>query len=481
MKSLAAKIMALVLLSALGMAGGCKDGGNGRTTPTPTVRDLALESPFGFHPAEVSKPGYDNNGYGDAENIGVKWTRPGIYAFWFIVQPDLTVQEYDFSDYDQQWSAIPASMTILANISPGPTSEGRVLPGSYLPINEAQYIAFVKATVERYDGDGMDDMPGLLNASKYWQVGNEPNTTRSGFAGLQSMTYTAIKEACPDCMVLIGGVPGMPADYLSSFDVYYKPILDELSGKYVDIMDFHWYGNATGDYKGAKEAHDHIRSALNAAGFPAIPMWITEMGSYSGNLTDPPQPPSDYLFQTEHQQALDYFKRFVYPLSFGVKKIFSGFGPMEGFKYDGGYFDYTGLIYDGWGGGDPGLGVKKLAYYTYKKMTEVLEGSDWDAIQTMQESDNVYAYKFVKNGSPVYVAWWDYFEEPSFVTGNTKQVVVTGLQGVSAIATEIVPKFATGAEVTDYSTAFNMSTLAISNGSVTLNLGENPVFLEALK
>lgn len=42
---------------------------------------------------------------------------------------------------------------------------------------------------------------------------------------------------------------------------------------------------------------------------------------------------------------------------------------MEGFKYDGGYFDFTGLIYDGWGAGDPGLGVRKLSYYTYRKMT----------------------------------------------------------------------------------------------------------------
>ena len=40
---------------------------------------------------------------------------------------------------------------------------------------------------------------------------------------------------------------------------------------------------------------------------------------------------------------------------------------MDGFKGDDGYFDHTGLIYDGEDSGDLGLGVKKLAYYTYKR------------------------------------------------------------------------------------------------------------------
>ncbi|KAF5436221.1 hypothetical protein C5S36_00880, partial [Candidatus Methanophagaceae archaeon] len=58
-----------------------------------------------------------------------------------------------------------------------------------------------------------------------------------------------------------------------------------------------------------------------------------------------------------------------------------------------GYFDHTGLIYDGQGSNDLGLGVKKLSYYTYKLMTEKLECSNWNNIETIQESDNVYVYK----------------------------------------------------------------------------------------
>ncbi|MBI5074430.1 MAG: Ig-like domain-containing protein [Nitrospirae bacterium] len=454
--------------------------GNLAGSTTLTVYDAVIESPFGFHPASVEKQGYTNNGYGDAQNIGVTWTRDGVYAFWFLVQPDLASEAYDFTKYDKQWSRVPSGTHILANISPqGPIDEGRCLAGSYFPVDEQKYVAFVKAVVRRYGGDSYA-ASGLAAPIKYWQVGNEPNNVKSRFADLQRITYTAIKEVCPDCMVLIGGVPGMPpvADYLSNFDQHYKPILNALGGNYVDVMDFHWYGNATGDYRGAKEAYDHIRSVLEADGFPSMPFWITEMGAYSGDPASVTPAPFDYPLQTEQQQALDYFKRFVYPLSFGIKKIFPAFGLMEGFKYDGGYFDYTGLIYDGWGTNDLGLGVKKLSYYTYKKMTEMLEGSDWKNIQTIQASGNVYTFKFMKNNAPIYVAWWDYFNETSYAPGNTKTISISGLPAGSVLVTEAVPKFSAGKDVTDYATAFRTETVAASNGTITLTVGENPVFVE---
>lgn len=447
--------------------------------------DEAKESPFGFHPAAVAKPGYTNNGYGDAENIGVKWTRVELYALWFLIQPDLDSPTYDFSRSDQLWSRVPTGMNILANIAPqGPIDEGRCLANSYFPVDEQKYIAFVKAVVQRYGGSSYADA-GLAAPVKYWQVGNEPNGTKGGFADLQRVTYTAIKEVCPDCTVLIGGVTGMPPvdTYIASFDQDYKPILDALGGQYIDVMDFHWYGAASGDYRGVKEVYEHIRSVLNNGGFPAnLPVWITEMGAYSGAPRVVGQPASGFDFpaQTEREQAMDYFKRFVYPLSFGVKKIFPAFGLMEGFKHDNGYFDHTGLIYDGADSGDAGLGVKKLGYYTYKKMTGLLEGSDWNSIRTIQASDNVYIFKFTKNNAPVYVAWWDYFNDPNYLPGAVTQVALSGRQGATARSTKVVPKFSSGAEVTDYSSAFTTVTEPVAGGLVTINLDDSPVIIEEI-
>jgi hypothetical protein len=78
----------------------------------------------------------------------------------------------------------------LGNITVGPESEGYSLPGSYLPVDTPAYQAFVRATIERYDGDGLSDMPGLVTPIRYWQVDNEPNTgpsaSRADFAQLQA-------------------------------------------------------------------------------------------------------------------------------------------------------------------------------------------------------------------------------------------------------------------------------------------------------
>lgn len=439
--------------------------------------NIYQDSPFGFHPALVNMPSCTNNGYCDAQNIGVTWNRPSLYALWYSIQPDINLTDYQWAQYDNLYGKIPVGINILANIATQmKTDWGYELAGSYMPVDTDKYVAFVKAAVERYDGDGVSDMPGLVNPIKYWQVGNEPNDIlKKDFSSLQSITYTAVKEACPDCTVLIGGVPGMPPsdNYLKYFNSQYKPILDALQSGYVDVMDIHWYGNATGDYKGVKDVYNYIRSVLNTDGFPDMPIWITEMGSYSGQ-------PVNYSFQTERQQALDYLKRFVYPLSFGVKKVFPAFGLSEGFKYNNGYFDCTGLIYDGVGYGDPGSGVKKLAYYTYKLMTEKLEGSDWNNVQTIQESDHVYIYKFTKDNKPIYVAWWDYFDEPAYQYGDVKTTKLNADFTGDVMVTRAVPDANGGVELNenDYPNFFPTETHSVVNGQVTINLGEIPVFIE---
>ncbi len=441
-------------------------------------------SPFGFHPAKTDLPGHPHD-YTDAQAIGVTWARGELYAFWSLVQPDLTTQTYNFVPFDVEYGSIPQGISPLGNIAVEPPgSTGYEVTGSYLPVDEAKYSAFVQALVKRYSTQGPDSMPGLTNPVKYWQVENEPfDTQTTSFADVQRITYLAVKAACPDCTVLIGGVGGFPpvSRYLKAFDLGYKPILDALHGQYVDVMDFHWYGQATGDYRGAGDAYNHIRTVLDADGFTSVPIWMTEMTAFSGTIVSSGTSSTPtYPSQTERQQALDYVKRYVYPLSLGVKVIFAGFGVMDGFKYDGDYFDYTGLIYDSAVPGDLTTGQKKLGYYSYRKMTEKLEGSDWNSTATVQQANDVYVYRFTKNGKAIYVAWWDYFNDPTYTSGKVRAVTISGLNSATVTVTEALPKFATGAEVTaaGYANSFTVTTVAVSAGSVTLNLGDSPVYVE---
>ncbi|MBM4053164.1 MAG: hypothetical protein FJ264_00530 [Planctomycetes bacterium] len=434
-------------------------------------------SVFGYHPAAVLENGYSDNGLFDAEYIGVKWTRQATPAYWSNVQPDLNADEYDFDFYDKQWGNVPTSMCIMGCLAPG---SGRTLEDSWYPTNEEQYIAFVKATVERYDGDGIDDMPGLQNPIKYWQVGNEfGGSGWSDFADLQKISYQAIKETCPDCTVLLGGIASLSFDYMSRFDEYYGSVIEELNGNFIDIIDIHWYEEADGGYRlkdntTGDDILDHVRDFLVKSGFPEdMPIWSTEMGTYSGQ-------PEGLPYQTEHQHATDNFKRYIYGLSRGIAKIFQSYGMMEGWQDEDDTFDHTGLIYEGKNSSDRGLGIKKLGYYSYKKMTETLEGADWSTLEMLRDgtdTDLLYLFRIIKDNIPIYIAWWDYFDDPDYFQGNTKDIRLRGIPGNIISITKVVPEYVYGEEITDYDTAFTVYTSPIRRGIAKISLDETPVFI----
>ena len=446
-------------------------------------------SPFGFHPAGIYQTDYPNRGFTDALNIGVKWHRESFYAKWYVVQPDLGEDVYDFSQNDYYFALIPEEIQILANITLYSTINPQyALEGSYLPIDEEKYIDFVKAVVERYDGDGFQDMPGLENPIHYWQVYNEPNEQkRSDFAELQRITYQAIKNSDPEAFVMAGGFGSGPYNFIGAFELGYEPIIEQLAGNYADAFAIHWTGTATGDYrmcdkKTGADVIGYIRGVLSENGFPQdTQIWVTEMSAYSGD------PEGNFApYQSEREQAADYFKRIIFAIARGVSKIFPAFGLMEGFKpyRDGevyeGYYEHTGIIYNGLGLGDPGVGVKKLSYYSYKKMTELLEGSDWGTLTVVRDgtnSDHIYLLRVKRESDSIYIGWWDYFDDPDYSDGNTRLLSLSGFPPGVFTVYSVVPSADTGQEVLNYDGAFATTQYVVSNGSADVVLGVNPVII----
>lgn len=481
LRRISAAIIALLSLSILLVCGvsGPSQGSPGMISATDT------EAPFGIHgmqPSEVSNVA----ALGALivrfpANLGMCWglvEEPTGTWNWNSTTPPNTPHDTNYLN------AANAGVDMLVQILSLNNDDHKA---GKLPVDLDAYAAFVTKAVERYDGDGIDDAPGSPRV-KYWQLENEPDGTwkdgPQNFAVLVKTTYRAMKQADPDAKLVLAGVMS-GEEGLTDF---YGPMMDHLNfikdnpdDQYFDVFDFHLAG-AAGSYRAGSAAStgigvpvktyvNDINQLLADHGY-SVPIWITEMSTYSG---DPGV--TNLSAQTEQQQAEELLKMYVYPLSLGIKKVF--WVGLAEWLWPG-YYSHVGLIYDGKGSDDPGQGVKKLAYYTYKKTVELLDGSDWNSIETVRESNNVYIYKFMKNGSSVYAAWWDYFSDPAYTPGKTLQVKLTGVQGSSAISTEAVPKFAAGAEVTDYSSAFNTNTLLITNGTVTLSLGTKPVFVEVL-
>jgi len=454
-----------------------------------------IESPFGASGA-LSRPFIeDDNIHSDevyrriaalekpylhVQDIAVKWIRPGIDIDWSIVQPsteDVKEGEFYWTVLDSVYGTVPLGINILGTINIGNFGSGRgIKPGTWefvSPQAEKDYIKFVKTVVRRYKG--------LVN---YWQTQNEPvfitvrediergniNLDYSGFSHIQEITYNAIKEVDPLAKVALGGLAGghvfdMQMHVLKNeLEGFFIPLLIRLKGKYVDIFDIHFYGEYEQDWlhdwKKEKVIYDIIRRELDRNGFNNTEIWITEIAVPS-------------VPYGEREQAIALVKRFIYPLSFGVKKIFwwnmiEGEYPLLALRPSNNH----GLVYDGLGENDPGYAVKKLSYYTYKKMVEILDGSDLSDVQAIQELDNIYIYRFRKNSKVILVAWNE--------SAGPKQVDISGFASTTTLAriTESVPRYGTGKGVVDYNSVFRVTESKIKLGRLGILLSDIPVFIE---
>ncbi len=475
----------------------------------PSTISAAEDSPFGFHPGNA-------NNYAYIQDLGATWSREGQYLIWDWVDVNRD-GNYKFTEatappkpdvpnsggkinYDAQWLNVPENINIVANVCP-------FRKGSDFKNSEESeiYQNFVEKMVERYDGD--DDYGCTLSAPdcykkgdkqypasevikdfkenpiKYWQVCNQlydtceedcKNNYASSFAIAQEKTYKGVKTADDPAYVLIAGDSGKDL---------YPEVFKKLNGKYIDIIDFHRFGKYA--WYNPKKDFDFLKTSLQSSGFDIskLRFWVTETGTYSGDPAPEIDPGLPY--QNEKQQAEGLFKAYISALSYGVEKIFWAWNIVEGFQRDCGIFDYTGLVYDGCDcvnnkytcglnvGYDKGKDVKKLAYYTYKKMVETLESSDWNNIQTIQESDGIYIYKFTKNNKPIWVVWNDNSQE--------KQITISGTNSNQVKITEAVPKYESGKEVIDDNTAFNTETKFVQNGEISIILSDTPIFIEEMQ
>ena len=378
------------------------------------------ESPFGFHPATAWQ-----NSYEYAEHIGVVWDRGGLYLFWVLCEPEPGSGNYEWFMCDNYFREIKPGFEPLKNITvahdhmlnipgrPSPPSLGdrpsidvsnHVEGTTYRPSDEEAYSKWVKAAVERYDGDGIDDMEGLTIPAKYWQIDNEPPRGREGYNDLVRITSKAIKEADPEAKILIGGlILPCPSHQTKRYKDFSLPLIEGLEGKDIDIFDFHWFGH-TGEWYFLPEAIKTVRADLEKAGFPDAPIWFTEMGTYSGTPER-----GGKGNQSEREQASEMIKRYTVSLGEGVDKIFWAWGMKEGFmnENDNEFFDNTGFIYDGIGPNDPGRGVKKIIYWAYGNMTELLNYWDGEMPEKIDIGEGVMAYrfKFKNEDRGIIVAW----------------------------------------------------------------------------
>ncbi|MCH7719394.1 MAG: hypothetical protein IH988_00190 [Planctomycetes bacterium] len=120
-------------------------------------------------------------------------------------EPDDLIAEYQQAGFE--------NMQLLTDAeSPWASRDTSLLPEDIRPKEEFEddYVEFIRAIVERYDGDGVDDMPGLLYPIHMWGVEREFTefTPGSGanYVELLALTAPVIREADPEAEIMLNGL-----------------------------------------------------------------------------------------------------------------------------------------------------------------------------------------------------------------------------------------------------------------------------------
>ena len=256
---------------------------------------------------------------------------------------------------------------------------------------------------------------------KYWQLGNEPDLmwAKNGKTEEDYVTFflelqPVIREACPECIIVLGSTTKSPCNAGNKYD-YFKKVLTEIrarspDAKPFDVFDFHLYP-MDGAYTCVEAAAPSYRALLTETGYDSnIEFTNSETGVYSGLPNGGPLGSiTNAHFQSEQTQAKMLVKFYAIFFNSGVSKIFwlslinpykIGHSPVEG-----GVEDLQGLAYNGKGSYDLNnnipAGTKKEAFYAYKTLTSKVQG------MTQSEKIADYVYRFSNSNKAVYVAWND--------------------------------------------------------------------------
>jgi hypothetical protein len=209
-------------------------------------------NPFGVQFYGTLSP---ERGVADLSQANAGWIR--IPVPWSQMAPvQVPIEQYNWSVSDSiVRTANEANIQLLYTISQQPNWISDHPMGPPRPTAMADVVAFVRALVERYDGDGVGDAPGSPIVRSF-ELYNEPDNTsqslytapwgyRAGeYAALLKLLYPVVKSASPQAQLVVGG---LAHDwFLEDGGPFNRGFLDELLAACrghdcFDAMNFHYY------------------------------------------------------------------------------------------------------------------------------------------------------------------------------------------------------------------------------------------------
>lgn len=252
------------------------------------------------------------------QNSRSSWVRNSIE--WGLVEPDnREPATYRWDRSDRIARIAPENcVNLIATIDTTP--EWATIGDARSPFQTnllPEFVQFMGAVVERYDGDGIDDAPNGM-VVKYWEIYNEPDAGSSPtgggwgeygtrYAEMLKAIYPVVKAADPEAQIVIGGLAHDNFTDGSGGGVFVREFLANVlaagGGDAFDIMNIHYYPfNSHRQVWTDSKSSGLVEKIAELEGILAEhdvtkPLMITEIGWHS-NVTA--NNPSSENFQARH-------------------------------------------------------------------------------------------------------------------------------------------------------------------------------------
>jgi len=427
------------------------------------------------------------------DDLGISWPSLQPHVLWMEIEREPGI--YDWSTLDEEVRVLQAlGLDITMVLSPlinafgderdeiveviarypsfihfmrqGVGSEYRLHPqGETLPL----WRAFVRAAVDRYDGDGTNDMPGLRFQVRNWHVVEEYPTPsipdERVYVDLLSQAYAIIHEECPEARVILAGLAGSCAHWFAFMAGFIDdPLAGAFGGELLtrDLMNRHpsmpfrkgryeWMVQHAFEFFDVMDLHAYIpvesflegeiaylNDLMSQFGEPK-PIWIIEGGGPHKNYPDYPavNSPADPIFGwgSFEENAEFVVKLHAMSAAAGVERQHWGLGGIKG---ENAY----------WDGPWCGMGLldwyddhRKPSYHTFQLMVKKLRG--FTDCTDMSFGD-VRAFAFTVGDRTVWVLWDDTEDETpadaSMILGDTEVLVTRIVIALDASGAPIVAR-----------------------------------------
>ncbi len=255
------------------------------------------------------------------------------------------------------------------------------------------FYQFVQNLVERYDGDGINDMPDLTIPVTIWEFANEPdaycgNYTASTYSMDLDIFKRAMKATCSSCELINGGWAGFLSD-----STFWQTVIP-ISHTDLDKGNIHSNdGRVLSPFSFTKMLYRQSHVFQEQINLLALNwnIWVTEWGIYCGS-------PSSLPTRTEEEQASLYTKLYCWSAANNLTNFFYDLkGPNDNIGAS------AALIQGG-----PTDSLKARLFFYTQKLYEY-KFRDYDSVKVVQfDTSTTFSQgdiRFYNSGNTHYVLW----------------------------------------------------------------------------